>query len=82
MKIGDLVRVIGIPDGLPDNDMDTKRIFELCVGCAFPVQELTAVEDLEYELIKLHVGAVVGEPDFMHSIWIEPEFVEIVTDEN
>ncbi len=82
MKVGDLVRVIGIPDGLPDNDMDTKRIFELCVGRVFPVQDLTPVDDLEYELVELHVGEVVGEPHFVHSIWIEPEFIEIVADED
>ncbi|UCH73456.1 MAG: hypothetical protein JSU82_14065, partial [Rhodospirillales bacterium] len=65
MKVGDRVRVIGIPDGLPDNDMDTKRIFELCVGRTFTVQDLTPVEGLEYELIELHVGKVVGESDYM-----------------
>ena len=82
MKIGDRVRVVGTPDGLPDDDMETKRIFGLCVGRVFPVKDLTRVEGLEYQLVELHVGEVVGEPDYVHSIWIEPEFAEIVTDGN
>ncbi len=77
MKIGDKVRVIGIPGGLPDNDMQTKRIFELCLGRILPIEDIKQVEGLPYPLIELLVGDVVGEPAHMHSIWIEPEFVEL-----
>ena len=78
MKIGGKVRVIGIPPDLPDDEQQTKKIFELCLGRVFPIESLEHVEGLPHELIQLLVGEVVGEPDFMHSIWIEPEFVEAV----
>lgn len=32
--------------------------------------------------VELCVGEVLGEPDYMHSVWIEPEFVEIVEPSN
>lgn len=72
MKIGDEVRIAKIPPKLPDNELDTKRLFELCLGRVFPI---VGFQD---KLIELHVGGVVGEPDYLHSIWIEPEFVELV----
>ena len=78
MKVGDKVRVIGIPEGLPDNDMQTMQVFEQCLGRIFPIEDIKKVEDLPHELVELLVGEVVGEADFMHSIWIEPEFLEVV----
>lgn len=78
MKIGDNVRVIGMPECLPDDDMGTGRIFELCLGKTFPIKDLQSVEGLDYKMVELHVGEVVGEPDYAHMIWIEPEFVELV----
>ena len=73
MKPGDIVRIVQIPAGLRDDeDLRTKSLFELCLGRSFPVAEI------ERGLIKLDVGKVVGEPSYMHTIWIEPELVEIV----
>jgi hypothetical protein len=82
MKIGDKVRVIGIPEGLADNDMQTKQVFELCLGRIFPIEDFKQVEDLPYKLVELFVGEVVGEADYMHSIWVEPEFLEVVDTTN
>jgi hypothetical protein len=82
MKVGDKVRVIGIPEGLPDNDIQTKQIFELCLGRIFPIEDLKQVEDLPCELVELLVGEVVGEADYMHSIWVESEFLEVVNTAN
>ena len=82
MKIGDKVRVIGIPEDLPDNEMQTKQIFELCLGRVFPIEDLKQVEGLPYELVELLVGEVVGEADYLHSIYIEPEFIELVDTTN
>ena len=73
MKAGDKVRITGLPPGLQDNEMRTKEILELCLGRVFPIVDFD-----DYGLLELHVGEVVGEPDYMHSIWIEPEFVEVV----
>ena len=72
MKVGDKVRITGIPPKLPDNDLGTKTLFELCVGREFEVA------GFEGDLLELHVGEIVGEPSYMQAIWIEPEFLEVV----
>ena len=82
MKVGDKVRVIGIPKGLSDNDMQTKQVFELCLGRIFPIEDIRPVKDLPYGLVELLVGEVVGEADYIHSIWVEPEFLEVVDTTN
>lgn len=73
MKIGDHVRVTGLPAVFPDDDLQTKKIFSLCLGEIFPIM------GYHDHLIELHVGGVISELPFMHSIWIEPEFVEVVS---
>jgi hypothetical protein len=73
MKVGDRVRVTSIPPVLPDDpELRTKHLFELCVGRVFPIAVLQG------ELLELEVGEVMGEPAYMHSIWIEPQFVRLV----
>lgn len=72
MKIGDKVRITRVPKNLPDNDLGTKQLFELCLGRVFPIV------GFQGELVELNVGEVLGEPDYMQSIWIEPEFVEVI----
>jgi hypothetical protein len=73
LKIGDLVRVVRVPGRLPEpkgDGLQTRRIFQLCVGRVFPVVGFSN------GLIELHVGEVVGEPAYIHSVWIEPVCVE------
>jgi hypothetical protein len=65
MKIGDLVVITGVPSTLPDG-MGTRELFEKCLGRAF------AIVGFENGLVELEVGEVLGEPSYMHSIWIEP----------
>ena len=65
MKIGDLVVVTGVPSALPDG-MGTRELFAKCLGRTF------AIVGFENGLVELEVGEVLGEPSFMHSIWIEP----------
>ena len=65
MKIGDLVVITGIPSTLPDG-MGTRELFEKCLGRTF------AIAGFENGLVELEVGEVLGEPSYMHSIWIEP----------
>ena len=73
MKAGDVVRVVRIPAGLrDDDDLRTRTLFEFCLGRSFPIAELDGGR------LRLDVGEVVGEASYMHSIYIEPEFVEIV----
>ena len=65
MKIGDLVVITGVPSALPDG-MGTRELFEKCLGRTF------AVVGFDNGLVELEVGEVLGEPSYMHSIWIEP----------
>ena len=80
MKTGDRVRVTGVPAGLFDNEIRTNEVFERCVGRIFPIVNVKLLEETQQQLFELEVGEVVGEPSYMHSIWIEPELVELVED--
>jgi hypothetical protein len=78
MKVGDKVRVVGVPERLPENDIETKRLFQLCLGRTFVIHSLKEIEGLPYNLVELLVGEVVGKADYMHSIYIDPEFLDLV----
>ncbi len=72
--IGDKVRVIKVPPVLPpDDELNTRSLFEACVGQVFPIVGINGAGWLE-----LGVVEVLGKDSYMASIWIEPEFVEIV----
>jgi hypothetical protein len=78
MKVGDQVKVVGTPPGLKDDkELVTRSLFEKCVGRVFEVNALENVEGLEAPLIRLDVGAVLGVNPWEHTIWIEPEYVEL-----
>ena len=70
MKIGDRVEVVAIPEALPE-DMETRALFMRCLGRHFPIA------DLKGRLVELEVGEVVQEPSYMHSIWIEQDYVRL-----
>ena len=73
MKAGDLVRIVKIPAGVrDDDDLCTKKLFDLCLGRCFPIIKL------DDGFVVLDVGEAGGEPSYMQTIWIEPEFVELV----
>lgn len=69
MNIGDRVEVVAVPRSLPPG-MGTQALFEACVGRTFPIADID-----NNGLLELHVGEVVGENDYMHSIWIEASCV-------
>ncbi|MET0409539.1 MAG: hypothetical protein ABW006_14355 [Hyphomicrobium sp.] len=71
MNIGDKVRVLGMPDGLPDNKMLLK-LFKGCVGKTFPIAKF------DDGLVELHVGEAFGKPAEYHQIWLDPSQVEVV----
>ncbi len=71
MQIGDKVEVLRIPANLPDGDLQTRHLFEKCVGRVFPIV------GFQGDLLELEVGEVAGEQPYMHSIWIEPEHVKL-----
>lgn len=57
--------------------MQTKTLFERCLGHSFRVIGFYS-DGVHDDLIELHVGGVVGKPAYMHSIYLEPNFVEVV----
>lgn len=73
MKIGDRVRIVGSPPELPDDDLGTGTLFQRCLGGIFRIAGFN-----EYGMIELQVGEVLGQPSYMQTIWIEPEYVEII----
>ena len=80
MKVGDTVGLIGIRPGLCDADeLQTRSLFEKCLGRSFRIVELETVEGLSYKLVKLNVGHMLGKSDYLDSIWVEPEYLEIET---
>lgn len=72
MKIGDRVRVLTAPPGLPEGELNTRSVFKLCVGHTF------SIVGLQGNLLELEAGEILGKEPCMDSIWIEPEHVEIV----
>jgi hypothetical protein len=72
MKTGDLVRVTALPANLPDN-AETREVFARCLGKTFPIADVR--DDGQAEL---EVGAVTGVKAVMHSIWVEPDCIELV----
>jgi hypothetical protein len=72
MKIGDKVRLLTVPPALPQDELKTQSLFELCVGRVF------SIVGFQGDMLELEVGEVLGQEPCMNSIWIEPEFVEVV----
>ncbi len=78
MKIGDKVRLIGIPaDAHDDEKLQTRTLFEKCLGETFTVAGLETVEGLPYQLVRLDVGHMLGEAPYLETIWVEPEYLQL-----
>lgn len=79
MKTGDKIRVVGIPAVLPENnELKTRALFEKCVGRTFEVAAVENIEGLEVPLLRLDVGQILDAASWEHTIWIEPEYVELL----
>lgn len=73
MKIGDMVRITGVPEGLEDYpDFPTKSTFERCLKRKFLLAGFNDVGMAE--IVIESVTGSVGE-----TIWIEPQFLELVS---
>jgi hypothetical protein len=78
VKIGDLVKLTGIPpDAHDDNELQTRTLFEKCLGKTFAVAGLKTVEGLPYQLVQLDVGHVLGKEPYLETIWVEPEYLDV-----
>jgi hypothetical protein len=78
MKDGDTVKMIAIPPNLRDEeDMLTRTLFDKCLGQSFVVVEVESIEGLPYPLAKLDVGHIAGKEPWVHTIWVEPEYLQV-----
>ena len=78
MRVGDRVKLIGIPAGLKDDeDLQTRSLFERCLGGTFVVGGVETVEGLPHQLVQLDVGHVVGRAWYLETIWVEPEYLQV-----
>ncbi len=77
MKAGDTVKLIGIPPNLQDDeDLQTRTLFEKCLGQFFVVVAVETVEGVSSPLARLDVGHVLKEESWKHTIWVESEYLE------
>ena len=72
MNIGDKVRVLRVPDGVPPDNKQLLTLFRGCVGKTFPIVKFDG------GLVELHVGEVFGKPADYHQIWLDPAQVKVV----
>lgn len=72
MKIGDKVRMLAAPPDLPEGELNTQSLFKLCIGQRF------SIVGFQGRLLELEVGEILGKKPCMDSIWIEPEYVELI----
>jgi hypothetical protein len=79
MKAGDAVKLVGIPPNLEDEeDLRTRTLFEKCLGQSFVVAGVESIDSVPIPLAKLDVGHVVGEEPWKHTIWVEPEYLQLI----
>jgi hypothetical protein len=79
MKAGDVVKLVGIPPNLSDaEDLPTRTLFEKCVGQVFVIADVESVEGMPTSLARLDVGDVIGQEPWKHTIWVEPEYLQII----
>jgi len=72
MNIGDKVRVLRVPDGVPTGNKQLITLFRGCVGKTFPIVKF------DDGLVELHVGEAFGKPANYHQIWLDPSEVQLV----
>jgi hypothetical protein len=78
LKIGDTVRLICIPPDLRDNKgMQTRKLFEKCLGQTFAVAAFKTVDGLPHELVQLDVGHLVGKAPYLETIWVEQNICDL-----
>jgi hypothetical protein len=78
VKAGDIVRLIAIPPGVKDDEvMQTRTLFERCLGKSFTIAGFETVEGLPYKLVKLDVGHILGKAEYLETILVEPEYLQL-----
>jgi len=78
VRVGDKVKLIGIPPAVRDTEqLQSRKLFEKCMGQTFTIAGLDTVEGLPYQLVRLDVGHMLGEASYVETIWVEPQFLQL-----
>lgn len=78
MKAGDTVRPVAIPPDIKDSpELRSRTLFEQCLGKTFSMAALDDLDGLPYQLVRLDVGHILGEPTYNQTIWVEPEYLQL-----
>jgi hypothetical protein len=78
VKAGDRVKLIGVPPNVRDDaELQTRTLFEKCLGESFLIEAMRQVDGLPHELAQLNVGHVLGKSPCMHTIWVEEEYLQL-----
>jgi hypothetical protein len=72
MKVGDIVRVVRVPSGVPNDNKQLVTLFKGCIGKEFPIAQL------DDGLVELHVGEAFGKLAEYHQIWVDADCVRLV----
>ena len=89
IEVGDRVRIERMPPDVEarsdeDDEMRTKEVFRQCVGRVFRVRGVgtnSIYEDTGHVELWVHNGDDCDDVAAADTIWVEPEYLEIVTDE-
>jgi hypothetical protein len=73
VKAGDIVRVIKVPSGLPD---ESRRVWEFCLGKCFPIEEI------EGGRVVVLVGRLSNMEDGFHEIFLDTGEFELIENSN
>jgi hypothetical protein len=72
-------KLVGIPRNLKDEeDLRTRTLFEKCLGQTFVVAGVESIDGLPVPLARLDVGHLIEEESWKHTIWVEPEYLQLI----
>ncbi len=78
MKAGDIVKLIGIPPNLRDDEeLQTRTLFEKCLGQSFVIAAVESFKGVPFPLAKIDVGHVIGKEPWEHTVWVEMEYLQL-----
>jgi len=78
MKAGDTAKLIGIPPNMRDDEeLQTRTLFEKCLGQSFVIAAVESFEGVPFPMARIDVGHVIGKEPWKHTVWVEPEYLEL-----
>jgi hypothetical protein len=78
MKAGEIVKLIGIPPNVRDDEeLQTRTLFEKCLGQSFVIAVVESFEGVPFPLARIDVGHVIGKEPWEHTIWVERAYLEL-----